>query len=146
MPASSSLRFGGSVFYNNALFTGGSGDPLKRWAFTGSSFLTTPTSVSAYQTPADYASPAAMSLSSNGTVPNTAVLWALTPALNTGSPGTLRAYNAANLSTELWDSNLRGSLDAAGAWSKFAPPTVVGGKVYVPTMDGAVNVFGLFAR
>jgi hypothetical protein len=143
-----SLHFGGNVFYNGALYTWGSGDVLKRWPFNGSSFATTLTApnLGSYQEYAAYVSAPSLSISANGTAAGTGILWASTAPYYSGVPGdegVLRAYNAANLSTELWDSTMRGSLDDAGSWSKWTPPTIANGKVYVATLDGAVNVYGL---
>src|SRR5205807_204312 len=114
----------------------------KRWAFNGSSFSATPASIGTYKTWNSYTNSPPMSLSSNGTVAGSAILWAVSPAVSGFSAATLRAYNAADVSVELWDSNQRGSLDAVGTWSIFTPPTIANGKVYVPTLDGVVNVYG----
>ena len=44
----------------------------------------------------------------------------------------IHAYDANTLSTEVWNSNMAlGGQDAVGAVTKFAPPTVVNGMVYV---------------
>jgi fibronectin type 3 domain-containing protein len=56
----------------------------------------------------------------------------------------LRAYDAATLATQLWDSGQRaGGLDALGTATKFAVPTVANGRVYIGTLDGLVT-FGHF--
>ena len=39
-------------------------------------------------------------------------------------PGILHAYDATDLSTELYNSNQAGSRDALDAWSKFTVPVV----------------------
>ena len=39
---------------------------------------------------------------------------------------------------ELWSSNLNAARDLPGTFTKFAPPTVVNGRVYVPTLSNAV--------
>ncbi len=54
----------------------------------------------------------------------------------------LHAYNAANLSSELYNSNqAASSRDQFGTGNKYITPTVVNGKVYVGTTNG-VGVFG----
>src|SRR6185437_14881250 len=58
--------------------------------------------------------------------------------------GTVRAYNADDLTSELWDSAMD-SADALGLFSKFANPTVANGKVYVPTGSQQLLVYGLSA-
>ena len=57
-------------------------------------------------------------------------------------PSTLRAYDAANITHEIWNSGLNGTKDQAGPAVKFATPTVANGKVYVPTAS-EIDVYGL---
>jgi hypothetical protein len=55
----------------------------------------------------------------------------------------LHAYDATNLSNELFNSNqASGGRDSLGSNVKFAPPTVVSGKVFVGTQKALV-VYGL---
>ena len=99
---------------------------------------TTPTS----QTGSNFSYPgAAPGISANGTT--NAILWAVE---NTGSGGggglaVLHAYDAANLATELYNSNQAGTRDHF-ADNKFITPTIANGKVYVGTPTGVI-VFGL---
>src|ERR1019366_2751586 len=44
---------------------------------------------------------------------------------------------------EIWNSEINPDHDRLGTLSKFVPPTVVNGKVYMATQDGAVAVYGL---
>ncbi len=89
-----------------------------------------------------------MGISANGTVAGTAIVWAAYSSNGTADggayPGILIAFDASNLSTVLWNSNdAPNSRDYAGSWAKFDPPTIANGKVYLPTFDGLVNVYGL---
>jgi hypothetical protein len=66
------------------------------------------------------------------------IIWALDttqhctrPGLQCG-PAVLHAYDADDLSNELWNST-QGSGNAAGSAVKFTVPTVANGKVYVGT-------------
>ncbi len=89
-----------------------------------------------------------LSLSANGA--DNAILWACVPMqdANRGiSPGVLYAYDATNLGKFadgsgsvklLWQS-------PRYTYNKFNVPIVSGGKVYVPTYDGKVDVFVLNA-
>jgi hypothetical protein len=64
------------------------------------------------------------------------------------SIGILHAYDATNLSRELYNSNQVASRDAPNAFLRFQPPIVVNGKVYVAGRDisdnkGQLVVYGL---
>jgi hypothetical protein len=89
---------------------------------------------------------AVLSVSSNGTVDGSGILWAAyassADAENTKGAGILRAFDANNLSTELWNSDANPK-DHPGYYAKFAAPTVVNGHVYLPTFSNQVVVYGL---
>ncbi len=106
---------------------------------SGASLNSTPVSVSAYTgqgIPFD-----GLAISANGGQPGTGVLWETT--IDSSGNATLHAFDASNLANELWNSNLSGGPDALDSFAKFAVPTVVNGKVYVPTWSNAVDVYGL---
>ncbi|HUA66945.1 MAG TPA: hypothetical protein VMA13_00225, partial [Candidatus Saccharimonadales bacterium] len=71
-------------------------------------------------------SPGGSSLSANGNT--NGILW----VIDNSNGGTLRAYNAAQMPAELWDSTNNAARDAFGEFVKFCAPTIVNGKVYVP--------------
>ena len=89
-----------------------------------------------------------LSISANGD--HDAILWATTPTNNDAnartSPGILRAYDANDLSKELWNSYQNVAQDDFGNYAKFTPVTVANGKVYVPTFSGHLSVYGLLTR
>lgn len=86
-----------------------------------------------------------LSISSNGDA--NGMVWATTPANNNANqlivPGILRAYDANDLSNELWNSYLHVSRDDFGNYAKFTPPTVANGKVYMATFSRRVSIYGL---
>jgi uncharacterized protein (TIGR03437 family) len=57
--------------------------------------------------------------------------------------GTLHAFDALDLTKELWNSDMTGSRDTLGRFTKFANPTVANGKVYQASASGEVVVYGL---
>lgn len=87
-----------------------------------------------------------LALSSNAATAGTAVLWAITAAQpytgNGLAPGVLHAFDASNVSRELWNSTANPA-DALGSMTKFAVPVVVNGKVYVATTSNVLQVYGL---
>lgn len=92
-----------------------------------------------------------ISLSCNGNQPNTAILWACVPYLDANkvvSPGRLLAYDATNFDkypdgsaqlVKLWDSQ---DWNITFTHNKFNIPVVSGGKVFVPTYSGTIDVYG----
>ena len=63
-------------------------------------------------------------------------------AVENGSTAVLHAYDATDLSKELYNSTQAGSRDSFGAGNKFITLMIAGGKVFVGTPNG-VAVFGL---
>jgi hypothetical protein len=84
-----------------------------------------------------------MTLSADGILNGTGILWEITgnPHDSTTS-GTLRAFDASNLTNELWNSDVNPA-DNMGPIMKFVSPTVANGRVYIPTFDSKVVVYGL---
>jgi hypothetical protein len=91
-----------------------------------------------------------LSISSNSGA--NGIVWAVTPVNNNANqqvvPAVLRAYDADDLRVQLWsscptsDCSTRGP-NEPGNYSKFTPPTVANGKVYLATMSRRVSVYGL---
>jgi PKD repeat protein len=88
-----------------------------------------------------------LALSANGTTAGSGIVWAvhqLTGDANQSvRPGILHAYNAQNVTNELWNSEQLTARDAVGNFAKFVPPTVANGKVYLATFSSRLNVYGL---
>lgn len=74
------------------------------------------------------------SISANGTA--NALLW----VVENGSTGILHAYDANDLSNEVYNSGTNPARDQFGS-NKFMVPTIANGRVYVGTPTG-VAVFG----
>jgi hypothetical protein len=75
------------------------------------------------------------------------VLWLIdgsnyTSSTGANGPAILRAYDATDVATELYDSTQVSSRDTAGTIVKFSVPTVANGKVYVGTQS-ELDVYGL---
>ncbi|NML16582.1 PQQ-binding-like beta-propeller repeat protein [Azohydromonas caseinilytica] len=93
---------------------------------------------------------AILSLSANGSQQGSGILWAVQGDRKVDSPedpwieqirGVVRAFDADDLSRELWNS--KQSDGPEFNFAKFTPVTVANGKVYVPTFSGKLIVYGL---
>ena len=81
------------------------------------------------------------SISSNGV--NNGIVWLVqSDGAASSKASTLRAYDAGNITHELYNSGLNGTTDKAGPAVKFATPTIANGKVYIPTAS-ELDVYGL---
>jgi hypothetical protein len=78
-----------------------------------------------------------LTLSANGAAPATGIVWASIPrggdANNDTVGGVVRAFNASDLSKELWNSEQNQNRDRVGMFAKFCPPVVANGKLYIPS-------------
>ncbi|WP_159083277.1 PQQ-binding-like beta-propeller repeat protein [Streptomyces sp. P3] len=77
-------------------------------------------------------------ITSTGSTPGSAVVWAVYADGSSGANGQLRAYDANPVNgtvTKLWSAPI-------GTASKFSVPAADGGRVYVGTRDGHVLAFG----
>jgi hypothetical protein len=85
-------------------------------------------------------------VSSNGTMPNTGIVWVNIPRLGDSwhatAQGSLFAFDATDVSKMLWNSDADPK-DTLGTYAKFSPPLVVNGKVYQATFSGKLMVYGL---
>ena len=135
---------GSAVYWNGAVngaevYMWAQSDNLKAFQFNGNS-LNTP----AFQTGPDFISgePGAyLSVSANGNT--NGIVWAnavLSGNANHGSvPGVLRAYDANNVATELYNNQQNASRDTCNNFAKNGYATIANGKVYLGSF-GTANV------
>lgn len=122
-------------------------DDLKAFTFTNGLLGTTPAFT--YTAVAAPFPGAMLSLSANGSAPNSGIIWAsqaISNANQSTQPGVLRAFDASDVSHELWDSTQDPARDGVGLFAKFNAPTVANGKVYLGTFSGYLAVYGLLPQ
>jgi hypothetical protein len=124
------------------VYTQGEQEPVQCYQVTGNSANPTPVSSAANSIPFGRIG---LTISANGSQPGSGILWETTGDYNAGTPGTLHAFDASNLANELWNSDMNQARDQMPPITKFAPPTVANGKVYMPSNGNVVTVYGLFA-
>ena len=146
--------FGSPVYWsspNNGpmIYLWGPGSPLQAFRLVGGLFQTTPVSQSSATTPIGM--PGGMlSLSANQSTPGTGIIWAGVSSSGNPetqiAPGMVRAFDASDVSTELWNSEQNSGRDRLGNFSKFSPPTIANGRVYMATLSNKLVVYGLLAN
>ena len=157
-PNSGSGIFATGAFWNNTLYLATYGGKLQAFSLSPSTAMLTEQSNAS----ATYFNPLGTTPSVSSMPDNTnGIVWALdntqycTNQASGCGPAVLHAYDATNLSTELWNSS-QGSGNTAGNAVKFTVPTVANGKVYVgtrgnntggadnsTTIPGELDVYGL---
>jgi uncharacterized protein (TIGR03437 family) len=125
--------FVGPAYFNGTLYFSPSQDKLKAFSVSGAHIEPLPLSQSSS---AFYYPGAVPAVSANGS--SNGIVW----LVEAGFSGTLRAFDAANLANELYNSQMNSSRDALGSFVKFSVPTIANGRVYVGT-GNALAVFGL---
>jgi fibronectin type 3 domain-containing protein len=129
------------VYFNGTVFFSPVNDTLQAFRLTNGTLSQSPASRTAvvFEYPGG-----AFSISANGTAGG--VLWAVQRSggsvTSSNGPGTLRAYDPANLTTELYNSNQAGTRDTLDIANKFTVPVIANGKVFVGT-DSKLMVYGL---
>jgi hypothetical protein len=127
-------EFAMPAYSNQKIYYGAVGDSIRAFQFSAAILSPNPVSQTALQFPYPGATP---SISTNFV--GNAILW----AVENTSPAVLHAFDANNLSHELYNTNqAANSRDHFGDGNKFITPTIANGKVYVGTPNG-VGVFGL---
>jgi cation transport regulator ChaC len=144
---------GGAIYYN---LSNGGGEKVFLWpedsplmAYTLNATTRTLGGLTTDSIPSAAFAPghpgAILTLSANGSVAGTGILWASFPTQNgidgawhKTSAGAIYAVDAGNITNVLWN-------DSSGTWNvaKFAPPVVANGHVYLGTFSNSLRVYGL---
>ena len=129
--------FGGPAYWNGNVYFGTNRHPVQVFRLTNGMLSSTPTSA----TPESFTFPGPTpSLSANGT--HDGIMWIVETDTQHSHNEVLRAYDATNLATELYNTLQNSDRDNPGSLAKFVVPTIVNGKVYVGSAS-ELNVYGL---
>ncbi len=130
-------NWGTPAYFNGQIYIDGVKDVLRQFSLSNNLLSGGPLAVGADVIGYPGATPV---ISSNGAL--NGIVWLVqADGAAASKPATLRAYDAANIANELYNSGVN-STDQAGPAVKFAPPTVANGKVYVPAAS-ELDVYGL---
>jgi outer membrane protein assembly factor BamB len=134
-----SMVMGASAYWNGRVFSLWSTDVIKAFSLAGGRLSDAPTSRGSHVFTDPGATP---TVSANGT--KDGIAWVVETKTWNGSdrPAVLRAYDASDVSREIYTSEMNASRDRAGTAVRFAMPTVVARRVYVGA-KGEVDVYGL---
>ncbi len=123
-----------AAYFNNTVYYATSNDRLKAFTITNGKLSGSPSSSAPHSLGYPGATP---SISANGS--SNGIVW----SYNNTSPAMLDAYEAANVSHQLYNSNqAANSRDQFGNGNKYMTPTIAKGRVYVGTASG-IAIFGL---
>jgi hypothetical protein len=122
------------AYFKNTIYYGAQGDTLKAFSIVNAKLVAAPAS----QSSVSFAYPGTTpSISANQA--SQGIVWAVEN--HGGGAGVLHAYEASNLTIELYNSSQAGSRDSFSD-NKFVTPMIANGKVFVGTPTGVI-VFGL---
>jgi hypothetical protein len=154
----------GTLLYWNGpeggrVFIWGEEDYLRSYPFLGESYAvgsyvldTEGVELSTMKAPTDEGAQILMpggflALSADGDAPGSAILWASLPFTGNANqdmqPGILRAFDAVDITQELWNNREDEERDICGNFAKFAVPTIANGKVYLGSFSNQFCVYGL---
>jgi uncharacterized protein (TIGR03437 family) len=131
-----SSLYGGPAYFNQTVYFAASNDRLKAFRISGARLETAPSSQSAQAFSYPGAVPA---VSANGSA--NGIIW----LTDSSYGGTLRAFDASNLTLELYNSRINASRDGMGPFVRFSTPVIANGKVYAGT-GNSLAVYGLLTQ
>ncbi len=118
---------------------------FRAYRYNGTSLTSTPVTQSTFNAP-DGMPGGFISISANGSNAGSGIAWVNLPyngdANQAVVSGVLRAFDASDLTHELWNSHQLPE-DDFGNFSKFNPPVITNGKVYMASFSGKLFVYGL---
>jgi hypothetical protein len=150
--AATNVYMGAPIYWNSpnngpVIYMWGPFDYLKAYKLENGSFQTPPVSQSKIRGTPGYSNSAPLSLSADDGQAGSGIVWAASAYSGDANQqivnGILRAFDATDLSTELWDSKQNAARDDVGNYVKFSPPTIVNGKVYLASFSNQLLVYGL---
>jgi uncharacterized protein (TIGR03437 family) len=128
--------YGGAAYFNQTVYFAASYDRLKAFRISDAHLETAPLS----QSPESFSYPGAVpAISANGSA--NGIVWLMDGSYG----GTLRAFDATNVTRELYHSQMNAARDALGPFVRFSTPLIVNGRVYAGTGD-SLAVFGLLKQ
>ena len=131
-------RAGGPAYWQGQIYYAGSNTDPMQFSLQGSLISTIPIAQSTDKYGYPGGSP---TISANGN--SNGIVWIVqTDKYASSGNAILRAFDASNVSRELYDSSQDSSRDKPNAAVKFVVPTVANGKVYLGT-ETALDVYGL---
>jgi hypothetical protein len=130
--------FSTPAFWQQTIYYAGVNDSLCAYSVTNGLLSNSPISRTAFAFGPSGATP---SISANNT--KAGIVWLI--KVQSGQAAILYAYDAQDLTNELYDSSQSGNRDKAGIGAKYSVPTVVNGKVYIGTQT-EVDVYGLLGN
>jgi hypothetical protein len=136
---SASGYWSSAAYWNGTVYYSGKQDFLSQYALSQGLLSQNPV----HQAPTALMAGSTPSVSANGS--SAGIVWAierLPKVKGVFPPAVLHAYDATNVSFELYNSNQAGQRDVLGPGITFSVPTVMNGKVYVGT-GSELDVLGL---
>jgi hypothetical protein len=133
--------FSTPLFWNNSIYVAAGNGKLKAFPMSGGALNPVPVASQSSETLGPQGATPVLS-SNQG---NNAIIWLIDSSgahATPNTPAVLRAFDAANLSNEIYNGRMLATRDSAGLAVRFTVPTVANGKVYVGTQS-ELDVYGL---